>query len=220
MKEIDFIPEWYKANRNRMKRYHRQYILLASLLAIMMTWSFVIGGYIEKVRADVEGVQAVFEKGKAKVDEGIQLEVEIAWLNRQKKILEAVTPRTNLSYVIGELSYLIRDDIILSKVLLRNEAIQVSTSKQSTATGSVVQIGSTAGIKKAGSLSLEPMRTKVILTGIAARPADAAMLISRLEQSDYFEQETLMYSKPKKINEHDVTEFEIQFFVADYKVQN
>nr|MBC8379068.1 hypothetical protein [Planctomycetota bacterium] len=51
MKEIDFIPEWYKASQNRMKRYHRQYILLASLLTIMMAWSFIIGGYIEKVRA-------------------------------------------------------------------------------------------------------------------------------------------------------------------------
>ena len=220
MKEIDFIPEWYKASQNRMKRYHRQYILLASLLAIMMTWSFIIGGYIEKVRADVEGVQAVFEKGKEKVDEGLRLEFEIAWLNRQEKVLEAVTPRTALSCVIGELSYLIRDDIILSKVVMRNEAIQTSSSKQSAPTGSVVQIGSTSGGKDAGSFSLDPTRTKVILTGVAARPADAAMLISRLEQSDYFEQETLVYSKPKKIKEHDVTEFEIQCFVADYKIQN
>lgn len=220
MKEIDFIPEWYKASQNRMKRYHRQYILLASLLTIMMAWSFIIGGYIEKVRADVEGVQAVFEKGKTKVDEGLQLEFEIAWLKRQQETLEAVTPRTALSCVIGELSYLIRGDIVLSKVVLQNEAIQTSSSKQSASTGSVVKIGSTTGQKDAASLSLEPSRTKVRLTGIAARPADAAMLISRLEQSDYFEQETLVYSKPKKIKEHDVTEFEIQFFVADYKIQN
>ena len=64
-----------------------------------------------------------------------------------------------------------------------------------------------------------PLRTKVSLTGIAARPADAALLIARLEQTDYFEQVTLVFSKPQKFKDNDVTEFEIRCFVADYRIR-
>ena len=219
MKDIDFIPEWYKANQNRKRRYHRQYILLGSLLTLMMVWSFIVGQYVERVRADVEDVQTVFEKGKAKVDEGIQLQAEIASLQHQVQIVDATSPRTHISAMIAELSYLIRDNIILSKLSFNDEEIEFDNEQPSTPAGVVVQVGSSSRGNKTSEVSLEPKRTKVILTGIAAKPADAATLISRLEQSDYFQQVLPVYTKAKKVKEHDVTEFEIRCFVADYKIQ-
>ena len=219
MKDIDFIPEWYKANQNRKRRYHRQYILLASLLAVMMGWSFFVGQYIERVRADVEDAQTVFEKGKAKVDEGIRLQSEIASLQHEIHILDATTPRTHVSAVIAELSFLIRDNIILSRLSFSDEEIELDNEQPSTPAGVVVQVGSFSRGNKTSEVSLEPKRTKVILTGIAGRPADAATLISRLEQSDYFREVLPVYTKAKKVKEFDVTEFEIRCFVADYKIQ-
>ena len=62
-----------------------------------------------------------------------------------------------------------------------------------------------------------PSHCKVVLTGIAARPADAALLIARLEKTEYFDHVLLVYSKPKKVKDKDVTEFEIRCFVADYQ---
>lgn len=219
MKEIDFIPEWYKANQKRRQRYHRQYLLLALLFAIMMGWSFVVGRHVECVRADVRDIQEVFEKGKIKVDEGKLLEADIAVLKAKARVLEMTTPRTDVSAMIGELSYLIRDNIILSRLSIKNEAIEGTEKRTSPSAGASVQIGS-SGAKKTGADDfLTQTRTRITLTGIAARPADAAILISQLEQSDYFEQETLVYSKPKKIKEHDVTEFEIYCFVADFKTR-
>ncbi len=220
MKELDFIPEWYTANQNRRKRYHRQYVLLASLLAVMLFWSFVVGRYVERVGADVENIQKGFEKGKMKISESLLLEAEIVSLKHRSDILEAVTPRTKISCVVAELSYLIREDVILSKLSLKDEVIEAAQKKKSASTGAVVQVGQRTEKMDLNSLCLSPSRTKVVFTGIAAQPADAAKLIFRLEQSDYFEQESLVYSRPKKIKEHDVTEFEIQCFVADYKIQN
>jgi len=219
MKDIDFIPEWYKANQNRKRRYHRQYILLASLLVVMMSWSFFIGQYVDRVHADVEDIQTIFETGKAKVEEGVRLQSEIASLQHQVRILDAATPRTNISAIIAELSYLIQDDIILSKLSFNNEEIKLDHEASSGPSGSIVQINASPQGNKASGVSLDPKRTRVVLTGIAAKPADAAALISRLEQSDYFQQVLPVYTKAKKIKEHDVTEFEIRCFVADYKIQ-
>ena len=60
----------------------------------------------------------------------------------------------------------------------------------------------------------------MVLTGIAAQPADAAALIARLEGTPYFEQVVLVFSKPKTVQQQDMTEFEIQCTVADYRICN
>lgn len=217
MKEIDFIPEWYKANKSRQKSYHRQYVLLATLLALMMVWSFVVGQYVEQVRADVEDVQSVYERGTLMVNKGILLESEITSLQHQVQILEVTMPRTKVSAVIAELSWLIRDDIVLRKLSLKNEEIEVSKQQTQVPSG-IVQVRSSAKAKDVSEVFL-PTRTRVVLTGIAGKGSDAAALISRLEESDYFEQVSPVYMRTKKMKDYDVTEFEICCFVADYKIE-
>jgi hypothetical protein len=219
MKEIDFIPEWYTANQNRKRRYHRQYLLLCALLAVMMGWSFFVGQYIERVRADVEDIQSVFEKGKTKVTEGMALEADIAALRHQATILEAVTPRTPVSTIMAEVSWLIQENIVLTKLAFMNETIDLDKEQSSAPTASVVQMGAPARENDAAAASLATKRIRVTLSGIAAKPADAAGLICRLEESDYFEQVVPVYTKARKVKEYDATEFEIRMFVADYKIR-
>ncbi|MHC4291421.1 MAG: PilN domain-containing protein, partial [Planctomycetota bacterium] len=90
--------------------------------------------------------------------------------------------------------------------------------EKSSVPGAVVQIGD---LKQQQNpvIPSAPSRLKVTLTGIAATPADAAALIARLEQAEYFQQVGLVFSRPKKITDMDVTEFEIRVFVADYHIQ-
>jgi hypothetical protein len=216
MKEIDFIPEWYKANQNRKRRYHRQYMMLGGLLVIMMIWSFIIGHHVNQVHADVEAMQSMYEKGHLKVDEAMILESEIALLQQQAVLLEDASPRTNTSAVLAELSWLVRDSIVLSKVSLKNETIEQAEEKSSEPTG-IVQVG--APSKDKDTVRLRPTRTKVTLTGVAAKGADAADLIARLEESDYFEQVSPVYTRGKTIKNCDVIEFEISAYIADYKLQ-
>lgn len=218
MKDIDFIPEWYKANQNRKKRYHRQYALLISLLAVMMAWSFVIGQYVEQVRSEVEGIGSVFEKGQEKINQGMLLESDIALLQHQAGILDAVTPRTKVSAIIAELSWQVRDTIVLSKLSLTKEPVQLDQEKSSPSTG-VVQIGSSSRGKTPNAELMAPTRTRIVLTGYATQGADAAILISRLEESAYFDHVSPIYTKAVKVKDCDVTEFEICCYVADYKIE-
>lgn len=218
MKEIDFIPEWYKANQNRRRSYHRQYILLAILFAMMVIWSFVIGQQVERVRADVKDIQAMFDRGEQKVSEGMQLESETASLQRQMSILDAVTPRTKMSPIVAELSWVIGDDIVLSRLSLKYETIQSAQTKDAASAG-IVRIGSSAQPKNTSGVIPEPECLRITLTGIAAKGEDAAMLISRLEESRYFEQVSPVFTRAKKVKNCEVTEFEIRCYLADYKIQ-
>ncbi len=217
MKEIDFIPEWYKANQKRRRSYHRQYVLLALLLAILMGWSFIAGRHVEQACAEVQDVRNVLDTGKMQVNEGVRLETEIAIFAQQTQILEMTRPRTNTSVIIAELSSLVGDNIILSRLSLNNEEIKAA-EKDTAVSSAVVQIQTPAQKKTGPEKFLKQTSTRVTLTGIAAQPADAARLISQLEQSDYFEQEALVYSRPKTVREFEVTEFEIRCTVADFKV--
>ena len=217
MKEIDFIPEWHKADRIRKRRYSRQYILTAIVFATMVVWSFVVGHHVERVSAEVEEIQTVITRGNERVERALTLQSEIAEMEQKTKLLEKIVSRTKVTAILGELSYLIQENIILSKLSFTNEPIEEFEKKNRTP-GAVVQMGMTT--KQQDAVVPEfPSRQKVTLAGIAARPADAAALIARLEQAEYFQQVALVFSKPKKIKDKDVTEFEISCYVADYQIQ-
>ncbi|MEN8126308.1 MAG: PilN domain-containing protein [Planctomycetota bacterium] len=217
MKEIDFIPEWYKADRIRKRRYTRQCTLIAVLFAMMMTWSFVMGHHVKYVNAEVEGIQSTLLKGQARVQQTLSLQNEIAVMKQKTTLLDKIVSRTEVTSILGELSYLIQENIILSNLSLTNEPIE-DFERESRVSGVLVQVG---GSKKEQNpvIPNAPSRLKVTMTGIAASPADAAALIARLEQAEYFQEVSLVYSKPEKIKDKDVTEFEIRCFVADYQIQ-
>ena len=217
MKEIDFIPQWYKADRERKRRYIRQYALMAALFALMVGWGFMINGHIAHVSAEVEEIQTAFEKGRLRGQQATILEGRIAEMRQKTTLLDKIASRTKMTAILGELSYLMGENVILSKLSLQNELIQNPEKKGAFASAAVVRA---SGLQKGDQdvvIPASPFHRKVVLTGIAARPADAASLIARLEQTDYFDHVFLVYSKPKKVNDRDVTEFEVRCFVADYQ---
>ena len=132
----------------------------------MMVWSFVVGQYVKQIHADVEDIQSVFEKGKMKVNQAMSLESDIALLQQQMQLLGTATPRTNISPIIAELSWLIGDNIVLSKLSLKNEAIE-NPEKQASTPAGIVRIGSSSQEKD--TVLPGPARTKITLTGIAAK---------------------------------------------------
>ncbi|MDH4202513.1 MAG: PilN domain-containing protein [Phycisphaerae bacterium] len=217
MKEIDFIPEWYKADLVRKRRYARQYTIIAVIFAVMMVWSFIVGHHVNHVGAEVEGVQAAFAKGRDKVRQTQLLQSEIAEMKQKAAVLDTITSRTKITAILGELAYLVQENIILDRLSLMNEPIE-ELKKETPASGAVVQIGGSKEQQNA-VVPKTPSRLKVTLSGIAARPADAAVLIAGLEQADYFQQVALVFSRPKKFMDNDVTEFEICCYVADYRIQ-
>ncbi len=220
MNEIDFIPQWYKAGRERKQRYIRQYTLMATLFTLMLGWGFVINGHISHVSAEVEEIQTAFEKGRARSEQASDLKTRIVEMEEKATLLDKIESRTQMTAILGEVSYLIGENVILSTLSLQNELIRDPGKKGAFASAAVVQVGGSQKDDQDDVVPVSPSHYKMVLTGIAARPADAALLIARLEQTEYFDGVFLVYSKPKKVKDKDVTEFEIRCFVADYQQLN
>lgn len=220
MKEIDFIPQWYKAGRERRRRHIRQYALMAVMFTLMVSWGFVINGHVSHVSAEVEEIQTAFEKARIRSEQAVDLKSQVAKMREKTTLLDKIEPRTKITAILGELSYLIGENVILSQLSLQNELIQNPEKKQAMTSAVVVQGGGSQKNDQDNVVPVLPSRCKVVLTGIAARPADAARLIARLEQTEYFDHVLPVFSKAKKIKDKDVTEFEIRCFVADYQQLN
>lgn len=217
MKEIDFIPEWYRADRVRKRRYVRQYTIIAVIFTVIIIWSFIVGAQVSHASAEVEDIQAALAKSRSKVYLAQQLQGEIAQMEQKTALLDAITSRTKVTAILGELSYLVQENIVLNKLSLTSEPIE-ELKKESSVSGAVVQIAPSKQQQNPTVVDA-PSRLKVTLAGIAARPSDAAGLIAGLEQDEYFQQVTLVFSRPKKLADMDVTEFEIRCYVADYRIQ-
>jgi len=101
MKEIDFIPEWYKADRRRRQRYIQQRTLLGIIFAVMVVWSFVMGQHVKRVQAEMNSVQTAFELGKARVEQVHELEQQIAVMEQKTQLLGYIAPRTKISALMG-----------------------------------------------------------------------------------------------------------------------
>ena len=215
MKEIDFIPQWYRAGRERKRRYVRHYALMAALFSLLVGWTFIINGHVARVSAEVEDIQTAFEKGQLRSEQAVRLENQIAEMEEKTMLLDTIAPRTKVTAILGELSWLIGENVILSSLLLQDEVIR-DTQKADQFSAAIVRVGSSQKKDQNEAIPQSPSHCKVVLTGIAARPADAASLIARLEKTDYFDRVFLVYSKPKKVKDKNVTEFEVRCFVSDY----
>ncbi|MCI0498221.1 MAG: hypothetical protein L0Y36_00870 [Planctomycetales bacterium] len=218
MKEIDFIPEWYRADRKRKQRYVRQCVRVSIVLALMMLWSFIAGRHVERLHAEVTGIQTAFERGRVRIEQAQELEQQIAAMREKARMLTAIAPRTPVSSLMGEVSCLVGNNLILSRLSFQNEPLREDCPQGTSPSAAVVQAAA-SGKQRPAAIPSVPSRMKVVLTGIAAAPADAASLILALEQTDYFEQVAPVFTRAKKVKDADVTEFEIRCYVADYRIE-
>ncbi|RKY04728.1 MAG: hypothetical protein DRP66_11350 [Planctomycetota bacterium] len=212
MKEIDFIPEWYRTGRKRMVGYHRQYVLIAFLFVALLAWSHAAGSFVSRAKAGVDQTQ-----GLLKIEEPLsqaynEIKAGVADLQTNAGVLERVRPRVDVSCVIAELSHLISGRIVLGRIDVSSEALQFAPTAEKK---HVVTIAAQSN-QTSSALPQKSIRSKVAITGIAAEASDVASLISKLEESSWFCRIIPGYSRSKKIKDVAVTEFEIGCYVANY----
>ncbi len=215
MKEIDFIPEWYRTGRKRMVSYHRQYVLIAFLFVALLAWSHATGSFVSRAKARVDQTQDLLKIEEPLSQTYNEIKAGVADLQSNAGVLERIRPRVDLSHVIAELSHLISNRIVLGRIDIRGEALQ---SVPTAGKKHVVTIAAQSD-RTSSALPQESIRSKVTIVGIAAEASDVASLISKLEESPCFCRIIPGYSRSKKNKDVVITEFEIGCYVANY-VQN
>ncbi len=195
MKEIDFLPEWYKSGRRRQISYRTQYFILGGIFVVMMVWNFVTSYSISKAKGQVVQMateQTQAEKVSAKLAE---LKNEMNTFHKREGLVERIDSRINVASVLAEISYLVDEKIVLSKVeLISEKFVDRQGKKSSRQTAGVVRAVQSDFVAK-HELPIGDVRFKVLIAGVAADAGDVAALICKLENSPYFCQVVLSFSR-------------------------
>ncbi len=241
MKEIDFLPEWYKSGQRRQVSYRTQYIALGGVFVVMVVWNFIDTYSISKVMAQFAQMstkQAEAEGQSAKLAE---LKSELEGLQKKTESIEEIDSKIDVAGVLAEMSFLINERIVLNKVVFDAEKIEYKQqSEQSSRAGTVVIAARTKLIERR-KLPLGDVRFRVLIGGVAADTSNVADLICRLEDSPYFCQVVPSFSRTAEINVRSnpslrsgtknvnggresggkiqVSEFEISCYLANYLEQ-
>jgi cell division protein FtsB len=193
MKEIDFLPEWYKSGRRRQVSYRTQYIAIGGVFVIMVVWSFITTHSISQAKAQYAQMatnQAQAEKVSAKLAE---LENEMSLLRQNAESIEEIDSRIDVAGVLAELSFLIDEKIVLRKAEFIAEKFPVEDDVKSPPAAVVRAVKASMSNKK--ELPLGNVRFKIVIGGVAADASDVATLMCKLEDSPYFCQVVLAFSR-------------------------
>jgi hypothetical protein len=214
MTEIDFIPQWYQAGRNRRLWYQRQFFVICLAAGAVVLWCLAAGRGLTQAQADLSAAYSDFESGIGKIQQREELVNQYTQLQKQAAILDSVVPRTSYAAILAELSCCIGPEMVIKKLDIHSEAITPDAEKTA---GKGKKLNSAAG-KTAAKADVK--QTCIIMTGYAGDPKQVAVLISSLEQSAYFSRVIPTYSKNETVEGRDVTEFEIRCVLADYELVN
>lgn len=244
MKEIDFLPEWYKSGRRRQVSYRTQYIALGGVFVVMVVWNFIAMHSISRVRAQYAQMSTKQAQAEGRSAELAELQSELRDLQKKAESIEEIDSKIDVACVLAEMSFLVDEKIVLSKVVLVAEKFedrqQAELSQQA---GTVVRAVRNK-LSEKRKLPLGDVRFKVVIEGVAADASNLAALICRLEDSPYFCQVVPSFSRTTVINAAgnpsfrsktkrpntkgsvqktaeniQVSEFEISCYLANYREQ-
>ncbi|MHC4104676.1 MAG: PilN domain-containing protein [Planctomycetota bacterium] len=221
MKEIDFLPEWYKSGMQRQIGYRTQLLGLVGVLVIMIVWNFVATHSISKARDEVEQRKAIQAEAQSVSQEFARIKSEVNELQKKVKSMEEMDSKIDVASVLAEMSFLIDDNIIIGKVEFDAERFtdeQRGNDSRRAAAARVVA----RNFGGKGKMPLGGVRFKVVINGVATNAGDIADLICKLEESPYFSLVYPSFSRNRKMKvgtgeDFQVSEFQISCYLANYR---
>ena len=220
MKEIDLLPEWYKRRRKRHINYCIQYAVLGCIIAAMLIWDFSTTHSIRNMKRQLVDARLQQAEAESVSQELAELENKVAELKKGSRILEKINTLVSVTSVLAEISFLVDNSTVFSRVTLKAE--KISDREENNISESGLRMASD-GDKE--SIEFGKVRFKVVMSGMAANAKNVAELICRLEDSPYFCQVTPLFSRKSDLNvdtklpgnDHQLSEFEISSYLANYR---
>lgn len=183
MKEIDFLPDWYKEGRRRQISVRRQYMALAGIFLVMITYNLVATRMISKAAVELSEREPIKAEAQNTLYELDKVRGEIAQLEKKANVLHSMDSKVDLAAVLAEMSYLIDKRIVLRRVELVAEQFEHESTDNKNA--AVVRVAGT-GAASHQQAPYGDVRFRVMISGVAADSSRVAALICLLEDSPYF----------------------------------
>jgi hypothetical protein len=184
VKDIDFLPEWYKESHRRRVHMRHQYVVLAGLVVAMVSYNMLSTHRINTVSAGIDRLD-----DQRRIAEQVIYEFDAAnsqLRERQAKVdlVSQMDSKIDVGAVLAELSHIISGHVVLSRVDFIAEP--VTGVKEQNRNSTTVRSAAGSGASK--SAPLGDVCFRIVMTGVAANPADVGALACRLEESPYFKQ--------------------------------
>ncbi len=198
MREIDFLPEWYKSGKRREISYRTQYIALGGVIVVMVVWSFITARSISTAGAQFTQMETRQTQAKGLSIKLGELKSELRALQEKAESIEEIDSKIDVAGILAEMSFLIDEKIVLGKVDFIAEKIENKQQDKLSPMGSNV-VRAVQGTMNPKQVPLGDVRFRVVIGGVAADAIDVAALITRLENSPYFRQVVPSFSRTTEI---------------------
>ncbi len=229
MKEIDFLPDWYKSSTRWQGSYCVQYAVLGVIFAMMIAWNFIATGSASKAASELaRGRPKQVEAGSVS-REFAGLKSQLAGLRKRANVLREIDSKIDVSSVLAEISFLVGEKVVLSGVIFEAEKF----SSQQPQKMQRVTSNRLSMIDGRYDVPLGNVRFKVVISGLAADGSNVAEFVCKLEDSPYFCQVCPVFSRERKLKRQSDsraerqtavrlinelgTEFEITSYLANYR---
>ncbi|MBN1392920.1 MAG: PilN domain-containing protein [Sedimentisphaerales bacterium] len=226
MKEIDFLPKWYKSGKRQQFSYRAQYAGIGGVFAAVVIWSFITTYSLSKAEAEFAETGLDSTNAGIAAEEFARLKNEAELLQGKAKTIEKIDSNIDVASVLAEISYLIDTKIVLSKVEFIAERFEDGSKGQSNV-GTAIK----AAAGKFSSKDTPPLgdvRFKILINGVALNASNVAVLICKLEDSPYFCQVIPLFTRNREMKtkantegeKFQMSEFEISCNLANYRQED
>lgn len=238
MKEINFLPEWYKDDKRQRRHVRRQYMVLAVAFVAMIGYSAASTHRLARASAELAQLEGKRAEAEIASEEFNTVTRNLSKVREKAALIERIDSRINMAAVLAEMSHILGETVVLNRVEFIAEPFQ-DDDKGARTSETGVRIAE--GKKDASRETLTgSVRFRIVLTGVAASPADVAALVQQLDDSSYFHQVHASFWRSGKVQvlsrsgqaasktqagvvpagqpeSLDVTEFEVICYLANYK---
>lgn len=184
MKDIDFLPEWYKETRRCQSSVQRQYLALGGLFLVMVVWNALAMRSISLASAELAAAEPQRTEAERVCYEFDHLVQQL--IDRRQELAghQDMECRVDVASVLAELSAVIDDRVALESLSVVSEPVAA---------------GSASG-PRSGAPAVDPLagtrgRIQIVMKGLAQDPPAAAALLKAMEASAYFTHVTLVVSR-------------------------
>ncbi len=214
MREIDFLPQWYRTGKRRQVSYRAQYLAMGGIIVVMVFWNFMMMYSINISKQELKEYNRQHKQYQVACREHERLSTNLANLQEKSKVLDEVRGGLDVSAVLAELSHLFDGTVVLRQISLAGESFGPADSasklfrrgREKTMTGDI--------------------RYKVVIRGVTVDASDMAQMISQMEDSGYFTQIYPSFSRNTEIQvktesadaRYQANEFEMNCYLANFEM--
>jgi Tfp pilus assembly protein PilN len=198
MRELDFVPDWYRQTRRRRRLVVLHVWMSAALAGGLGLWMVLVLGNIRTAESTLSNLQSQVNQTDRQFTEMKSLSADLNRWRQQDRIL------SKLGYQI-EVARLLRtlDTVMPRELSLLGVQCDTEERPQPTASGAVTTVAD----------QVNDRRMRIRLQGAAPTDVDLTNFVTQLGTVAFFDNVLVVYVRDANSNGHAMREFEVTFSV-------